>query len=534
MNRLLIACAVLGLAACAQLEDANGDGIADGVRKPDSVSVVAPSTPVGTLSGAVTTTTFAPLDGVQVTLILGSGADASRVRTTTTNAQGAFVFNNVPAGSNGQLLLSKTGYSQARVNINVPGSAGNIPLNDGNGNAGVIALVELTGDVRLRVYTAQGAIARGARAFLEVNPTAFQSVSGAYGAGVGNFSATAEVDDNGVLAFSGAPNVAEMARVSPNTQYTVTIGALDLDNDGRPEFLGSIQQFSASALFTNPARTVLLPDARVNAPLAITATNLESFSTAFSPPYRNSLSATEPITIVFNQPITSVEPTRLVRVVAEDCATNVPVSVAQRAPNTLSIAPTTSWTLGNRYNVVVRATGLDSGTTTDFIGYFFAIDPGSPQQVSNVATFQVRKAAGNTMTNAYEPGDSLNVIFSTPITRQAGVAYAYVNFDLNGDNTIGGMTGAGEFGGPANSGFPIFINEQQQATDPNAGTFFCKQSGYSSRWSINVNRFPPSGNIPNLTQMRVIFPRDNQSSATFQTAWGGPVAIDVNGSIGVQ
>jgi hypothetical protein len=534
MSRLLAACAALALVSCATPEDANGDGIADGIRTPDTTSVVAPSTPVGTISGQVANSLFAPLEGVQVTLVLGEGSESSRIMRTTTNTEGVYVFANVPGGSSAQVLFSKSGYASARLNSSVPGSAGNFPLNDGNGNAGVVVLTELTGELRLRVYTAQGAPAKGARAYLEVSAVAFQSYSGSYGSNIGNFSATGEVDENGILAFTGVPNIAEMARISTGTNYTVNIGALDTDNDGLFEALGSINAFSAGALFTNPQRTIFLPDARATGALSISATNLDSFGTATSPPYRNAVTATDPITIVFNQPITSVDATRIVKVVAEDCATNVPVTVTQRAPNTLSIAPTTSWTLGNRYNIVVRATGLDTGSTNDFIGYFFAIDPAAPRPLSATASFQVKKATGAMMTTVYEPADTLNVVFDTPITRQAGTAYAYVDADLNNDGTIGGMNGAGELGGPENSGFPITINEQFTATDPAQGTFTCKQSGYSSRWRIQVTSFPVSGSIPNLTRMRVVFPKDSQSSDTFQTAWGAPVAIDVNGNIAVQ
>ncbi len=534
MTRLLAACATLALVACATPEDANGDGIADGIRTPDSVSTIAPSTPVGTISGVVANSLFAPLDGAQVTLVLGAGGDASRTYKATTNAEGTYTFANVPGGSNAQLFISKSGYTSARLQSFVPGNSGNFPINDGNGNAGVVVLMELTGELRFQVFTGQGAPARGARAFLEVSPVAYQTFTNAYGSSVGNFTTTGTVDENGVLAFAGVPNVSELARVNAGASYTVHIGALDVDNDGAFEALGLIQSFSASALFTNPSRTLILPDARVTGTLSISATNLASFGQANTPPYRNAVTATDPITVVFNQPITSVDATRIVKVVAEDCATNVPVTVTQRAPNTLSIAPTTSWTLGNRYNIVVRATGLDTGTTTDFIGYFFAIDPAAPRPLSATAPFQVRKATGNSMNTAYEPGDTLNVVFDSPITRQAGLAHAYVDADLNNDGTIGGMNGFGELGGPAGTGFPIVMNEQLVATDPTAGTFFCKSSGYSSRWSITVGAFPVSGSIPNLTRMRVVFPKDSQNSATFQTAWGAPVAIDVNGNIAVQ
>jgi len=529
--------ACLTLTACAKFVDANGDGIADAEqngRAPDTVSLVAPSNPVGTLSGVVVNSLQVGIESVDVTLVLGEGADASHTWKTQTTRDGAFFFKDLPAGAVGQVILSKTGYSGARFNAAVPGAAGNFPINDGNGNVGVITLAQLSSTVKFRVFTALGVPAKGARAFLEVTTTAFQTVAGTYGAAVGNYSGSAEVDEFGVLSFTNAPDPGELARIN-NANYVLTIGALDLDNDMRADILGTSVTYNAVGLFTQPDRTIVLTDARTTQPLQILATNLDSFNGANSPPYRNALKTTDTINIVFNQPITQADTTRLVKVVQEDCSTVVPVNVTQRTANVISIAGMTPWTLGARYNIIVRATGLDSGATVDFIGYFFAIDPTVPRPLGASAAFQVRKGSGNTMSNALQPGDTLNVVFDSPITNQGGpVARAYVNFDLNGDGQTGGMTGLGEFNGPAGSGFQITNNEQTQATDPTMGTFTCKQSGYSSRWSITIGTFPATNFIPSATQLRVVFPRDNSSSDTFQTAWGQPVVVDPTGTLTVQ
>lgn len=541
MSRILLACVAFTLAACANPQDLNGDGIADAEaakgRSPDTVSLIAPSTPIGSISGVVVNSLQAPLEGVNVTLVLGNGADASHTTKVSTSADGAYVFKGVPAGSQAQLLFSKTGYSSARVNGNVPGTAGNFPINDGNGNAGVVTLTQTASTLKFKVFTSNGVAAKGAKAYLEVNATSFFTTSTPYGQTVGNFSGAADVDVDGNLTFANAPDVAEISRIGNNIQFSLTIGAVDTDGDMRIDALGALRQYTAVDLFINPDRTIVLPDARSNQALAILATNLDSFNTASdSPPYLNALKANDPITIVFNQPITQVDTTRIVKVVQEDCQTNVAVSVTQRAPNVLSIAPTASWTLGNRYNIIVRATGLDTGTTVDFIGYFFAIDATAPRPISTSAAFQVRKTAVNTMSNALQPGDLLYVVFDTPVTYQGGpVARTYVNFDLNNDNQTGGMTGIGEFNGPANTGFPIFIAEQAQATDPANGTFICKTSSYSSRWQITIPalRFPSTNFIPASTGMKVQFAKDSTSATTYQTAWGSPVGTDIGGTINI-
>ena len=75
MKRILIACTVVALAACSG-KDENGDGVSDGVVTPDSVSQVAPSTPVGSVSGQVVKLDNSPIEGARVrlwsTALLGS------------------------------------------------------------------------------------------------------------------------------------------------------------------------------------------------------------------------------------------------------------------------------------------------------------------------------------------------------------------------------------------------------------------------------------------------------------------------------
>ena len=544
MFRIISLSALLALSACATKEDKNGDGIVDGLQEPSSVSQVAPSTPVGTISGVVINSQNVGIEGVQVVMVLGDGADATKTYKTTTNVEGAYAFKDVPGGSAAQLLFSKTGYSNARLNGSVPGAVGNFPINDGNGNAGVLTLVQLNGTQKFRVYTARGAPAKGAKAFLEVQQTAFQTFAGVYGSPCGNFSGAADVDENGLLTFTGTPDLTELSRINGNANFALTIGAIDENNDGRADVLGTIQNYTATSLFINPDRTIILNAAHTTASLQISATNLDSFFQSFSPPYRNAVQAADSINIVFNQPITQVDTTRLVRVVQEDCATNVAVSVTQRAPNVISIAPTAAWTLGSRYNIIVRATGLDSGSTNDFIGYFFAIDATAPRPLGANGAFQVKKATANTMSGAYQPGDQLFVVFDAPITYQGGPqAQTYANYDLNNDSSVGGMLGVGEFGGPDNSGIAITMAEQTVATDPAQGSFTCRQSGYSSRWRASLVGFPSTNFIPSGTRLKVAFAKDQQSSDSYQTAWGSPVApncgatsstCDVTGTIVVQ
>ncbi|PZR16034.1 MAG: hypothetical protein DI536_06980 [Archangium gephyra] len=539
MTRILTACIVLALAACAPKEDANGDGIADGIRDPNSVSQVAPSNPIGTVSGTVVNANGLPIDGAEVKLVLGTGGGGTF--TSNTNAQGAYSFAKIPAGSQGQVFVSKTGFSSARSYVTVPSSAGNFPINDGNANAGTTVLVQLNSTLKFQVYNAAGRAARGAKVGVEISNAAYVTNSSNTGfgslAGAGSLSTSGEVDESGVVTIGSLPDFGELARINQTSSYTsnfvVTIGAVDDDGDGFVDWNGSVTSYTASQMVVNPNRTIVLARSGTANPIAIVATNVDSLNPmGSSAPYRNAVKGSDPITVVFNQPIAQNDTARLVKIVGEDCQSNVPASITQRTPNSLAITPAAPWTLGARYNIIVRVTGLESGTTDDFIGFFFAMDPAAPRAVTTSARFEVRKTAGNTMNNALQPTDLLYVVFDAPITNQgANVAVAQLNLDVTNDGMVGGMTGIGEFNGPENTGFAISPAEQLQATKPNDGTFSCKASGYSSRWRVSITQFPTSQTIPAGTAMKVVFPKSNTSSSTYQSISGSPVLVDPAGSI---
>jgi hypothetical protein len=183
MNRLLALVTAAAIAACSPpVTDANKDNIADGVRTPNTVTVVAPSNPVGSITGVVASTKFAGLADANVLLVLGFGFTSA----IKSNGDGAFRFANVPAGSSGQLIVSKEGFGSVRVPVTVPVSGGNVPINDGNANAGVIMLLELNGSVKYQVQTANGRPAKSVKALLEVSPAGFQLTSGTgYGTAMG-------------------------------------------------------------------------------------------------------------------------------------------------------------------------------------------------------------------------------------------------------------------------------------------------------------------------------------------------------------
>ncbi len=527
MKHLLAVLTSLALvaSACASNKDENKDGIADGVVAATSVTKVAPSNPVGTVSGTVMTTVFKGLDGADVTMVLGGQGDASGVFKAQTDADGNFSFKNVPAGSSAQITISKAGYGTVRTPINVPGAVGNVPLNDGNGNVGVILLEALSASVKFNVFTRTGKPAKGVRGLLEVSPAGFVGAGtvGTYGTATGVVSVQATVDENGVATFDNVPDPAELSRVSTASNFTLVLSSFDEDNDGRVDFLGSVNTYGGRDLFTLGQQTILLADARTNQALNIQATNVESLRSGVTSPLRNMLKTNDKIYVLFNQPV--LDGASLVaKIVQEDCATSAAMTYALSAQGTLlTITPGAGWAAGVKYAIVIRATPVETSTvanTTAFNGYFFGGDETTPKPVA-AATFKGVKAPGSQgSATALLTGDTLYVNFDTPIRNIGGAsARVFFNFDLNNNGTTGGMGDVGEYGGAFNTGLTIVAAEP--ATD-SANTFSCSASGYTTRWAVNLPALPLNG-VPSGTPVKVVFSKDTSTSDGYQTVWGVPV-----------
>lgn len=512
MNRLLPISLAALLACSPPVTDANKDGIADGVRTPNTVTQVAPSNPVGSITGIVANTKFIPLADVSVLLVLGSGF-TSAVKTA---GDGAFRFANVPAGSTGQLIISKEGFGSVRVPATVPVSGGNVPVNDGNANAGVISLLELNGTVKYVVQTANGRPARAVRALLEVSPAGFQLTSGTgYGTSLGQLSFEGQTDDSGNLTFMNVPAPAELARTTgAQSNFTLVLAGLDEDGDGDNEFNGTVDVRSGRDFYIAGTPTIRLPDNRATGAPAIVATNVESFRGVLSP-VRNLLKPTESVWVVFDQPIN--ERSLVVRATQEDCSTVVNTSVTLKG-NVLQInASGNGWTLGDKHNLLIRATGTEAGggtQTSSFTGFVFGGDLTAPKAPMNAA-FSIRRSAAN-MTGAIQNGDRMIITFDVPLKRVSTSGYFQWNFDLN---MMGGVSpmDPGEFG--SSSGFAF--TEDEPTLDPMTSQFACLASGYTRRFSGPISGLPFTG-LPTGTQARVVLPLVGSGQGGYQTIWGVP------------
>ncbi|AKQ69593.1 putative lipoprotein [Myxococcus hansupus] len=482
----------LALGCGDDLVDADGDGIADGVRVPDSVTVVSPSTPKGTVSGQVLSTDLRPMGGVTVEMTIGSSAEAVQA---TTNDKGNFTYTNVPGGAQVLLTFSRAGYATMRAVATVPSTAGNVPINNGNASFGPITLSRLDGTLNFLVVTPHGRPAAGARATIEATP------AGSIGSGdtstsmVSSVVVEAVANDQGLVSFTGIPSAAELARLSRSgtPQFKLWISPLDLNNDGFPDTGGHVATYTAAEVVANATtRLISLPFSRPqNVPLSIESSNVASLrgGGADFHPLRNLVRPGELVHLFFNQPIQSGS--LFVRMTDEYAAETLPVTATVNSGGySASINLGNSIADGREYNIDVRAVSAEGGSMYSRTGFFFTGDQTAVRQMSiSGARYQEVSPAGAPAASQLNNGEDVFLSFNYPITRPSNVngpVYAHVNWDIGGATP--GVIGdyPGEVGNAL--GFPL------SPVEPNAPvptripnelpTFQINNSGYTTRWAF--------------------------------------------------
>ncbi|RYZ45545.1 MAG: carboxypeptidase regulatory-like domain-containing protein, partial [Myxococcaceae bacterium] len=454
--------AVLPLLAwgCGDSTDADNDGVADGIRDPNNVSVVVPSTPKGTVSGQVLGTNLQGLADVTVAMTIGSQAAG---KSATTDANGNFVMTDVPAAAQVLLTFSKPGYATLRATSTVPAEAGTVPINNGNASFGPITLAQLNSSLRFYVVTPQGRPAAGAKGTLEVDRAGSIILSN-YETGtsvVSRVYVEATADDQGVLTFNGVPSGTELARL--NGSYNLWVSPMDANGDGVPETGGFVTSYSgASIVSTSVTRVVNLPFSRPqNAPLAIEGSNVGSLKAPQNTdPLNNMVRPGEPIYVYFNQP---VQPgSMLVRLTDEYAKESLPVTATvNNGGYSATISPSSGVVQeGKEYNIFVRAVSAEGGTNLTQTGYFFGGDQASPKAVTitdiRYQETTLPPAATATQLNA---GEVVYVTFSAPLKNMSGYnAHIFFDADINGDSKKGEYA-VGELGNYTGEGFPLVISE---------------------------------------------------------------------------
>jgi hypothetical protein len=418
-------------------EDANGDGIADGVLKPDSVSVVAPATPKGTVSGQVLDTRMAPLSGASVTLLIGSDASGSQFNAQTDGA-GNFMFSGVPAGSAVLITATKEGYTTLRASAEVPSNAGNIPINNGNASVGTLMLAEANTTLRFTLYTDAGRPAVGARAYLQASPaglvaygaTAGTGTTGSAVSSVSNVVAAPVVADAlGVVTFTNMPSPAELARLggpaasATEGQYRLFVDPVDLDADGIFDAAGLDRKFTATSLLTTGTSQLVklsLPANSDATGFVLSATNVPSLKSIVDRrPMRNLLRPGEPIFLGFSQPV--ARDSLLAILTDEQGREQIPLTVTANATSDVFSLTPTAGTIseGKEYNLSLRAMSAYSSAVLSIRGFFVGGEAKSPRALELVSvSFRDATGTGN-QTNVLDAGECVVVTFNQVLTPSA-------------------------------------------------------------------------------------------------------------------
>ena len=538
----------LALGCGEELKDENGDGIADGVRAPDSVTVVTPATPKGTVSGPVLTTDRKALGEVAVEMTIGSSAEPV---ATQTDAKGNFEFTDVPAGAQVLLTFTKSGFATLRASSTVPSSAGNVPINNGNASFGPITLAELDGRLNFIVVTPQGRPAAGVKATLEATPAG--SIILFNGDNTSQVVSTvvveAEADEQGLLSFSGIPSPTELARLR-NGEYKLWVSPMDTNGDNLPDTSGYANVYGGSDMVQSTVtRLIPLTFARDSQGQQLNVENSNVGSLRGSTdrdPLRNMISGSEPIHLFFNQP---VQPGSLLARLTDESGRESLAVTAAVGSGGYSATIRANGTLqeGKEYNVHVRAVSAAGGSDFSKTGFFFVGDQATARAVTLSEVRYQETSTSAPTSGQINPGEKIYVSFSAPIARTYSVndpfsgPFVQVFFNANiadasadSLNVIGDV--AGELGNA--TGIDLFIDEPtapiQTRIPAETAAFPITASGYSSRYSFSYpGAFPL--NPGNLT-VQVAFSKlpsraSGSTNGTYESIWGQPVINDLSVSV---
>lgn len=444
---------------CGEPKDTGQDG-----------GVVTPAAPRGTVSGQVLNTRMEPLAGASVRLTLGS-ATAEQPLETETDASGNFMLEDVPAGSQVLVTLAKEGYATLRASTVVPSSTGNAPLHTGNASLGVITLAQLNGTVRFTLVTPSGRPAAGAQAYLEAVPAGTLAFQGTTATAVSTVMVPAVADGQGVVTFQGVPAPLELARIGGYGDeaggYRLWVDPVDLPTaDGILDSGGYARKMDAATLVVyGGSQLIPLPAPRGDAGTVdpnnpgtaagfrVLTTNVPSLTYVkladadplkaqtelLRKPVRNMLRLGDPIYIGFSHPV--VKDSLLALLTDEFGRESLGLGVTPSPMGDFYTLTHTGGALreGREYNLILRATSAQDGSTRAWKGFFITGGPDNPMPLQ-LASFAYKDMNGN---DRLDGAECVVITFNQPVLSPLGGAKpeAFFNADISSDNV-------GEYGSP--------------------------------------------------------------------------------------
>ncbi|MBS2027251.1 MAG: carboxypeptidase regulatory-like domain-containing protein [Deltaproteobacteria bacterium] len=454
MRRAIFA-ALFILASCSGSKtDSNNDGIADGVVAPNDVSVIAPSTPVGNISGTVLDADGAPLANATVT----SSIDPTK--PAKTDSTGHFSFTNQPAGSSVGLTISLSGYTTASLQTTIPSAAGNVPIDNATAFVGPVRLFATTGSLNVTVVGFDGKL---------LSPNAVLQISPAYtldstGSGGGNVVVHA-TGANGLIGFTDIPDLGELARLTGSSAgyLSLAVEPLDANSDGTIDYGGATLQISAADALASPGSlsVVLPPPSQAQGNLQIVGSNcgtLVSTSQGGGGPAGSLIQSSDSVFVAFNQPVV---PSSLSVSVLDDDGTPIDVGSPALVNGGTGTVVSFGGTFpgGHAMSVSISATASASrpARSVTFSGACFVAPASGPGPSVLKATYQGATNA------ALTPGEVVHLEFDSSIGNetQAPQLSAYFDADLDND---GKRQSVGEYdpnGRNTSPGFPVTVDASQ-------------------------------------------------------------------------
>jgi hypothetical protein len=469
-------------------------GCGDGNHTSDTIDMSSASTtsdgssailnPLGTVGGLLLDAgSQQPLAGVAVKVIAG-GTTLSGM----SDMNGTFVIPMVPSGPF-IFQASLTGYLTAQFASNLGGAVGESPVQDPQTTIGPIGLIKSTGSFSVLLVDQTGAPAAMVKVVGRTHQANYVDFSSGNGVGVGSMELTAQSGADGMVQFTGLPEIAEvLAYVDP--EFTVDVPPQKIASTNSYSFLGLSLSYNLAQLGMGTgnlqAPTIVL--AGPTTALAVLGSNIPTLNGVTNTVSVLTVPPNGPLTIVFNQ---AIDPkTVRAQFYNEDGLTLSPAQpMATVTTNVLTMTPNQALVAAARYDVLLHVDALLSG--------------GSSTEYNTLAPFFVEQASGVTPT-----------VNMGSISRTVNGGTQTVTFTLNEPIGLGqGNTNAIDCvafyeGVNLDNGDPAFYPGEWSAT---AGALKCVSqanppplfdatilrpieqapfTGFASKFSITINNIP--------------------------------------------
>ena len=434
----LLCAALVGFSCSDEINDEDGNGVADGILMPNNVSVITPTAPRGYVAGQVVDGNTGKALGSATVRIYGGGIDVP----LKTDQDGRFQHGPVPAGARFSIEMTKAGYTSAHLtNLVIDDAAGDFPTDNGGLWVGPIGVLPLGTNISVQVVSYSGRPVVGANVSIETNVAYFDR-----GSARGTSLATAATDDSGVATITNLANVFAFPPSRRNLgAITINIDPVDVDGDGRNDLRGTVQSISGPDAYRQQETfVVVMQTAEEQEQFQIIASNVDGLVPGKNPENPTVLGLDESIYVVFNQPVAGGD-TFLVSLLDEDGENEIATSVTLGAlGNVAQISHDTQFLAGQEYNlqILARTAASETGSNIQAAATFFG--RGDPTEAVRAQGSFVDRNGDGRWGNG---NDRIELRLNKPIGRmEAGfgagfVAEMYVELDLNGTSTVGDFRG---------------------------------------------------------------------------------------------